>query len=278
MASTLATSQSPNRPILPMRNDVLFYKVSARKKNEIQSEIKKSEHDGKEREKRQNNKEEKQTRKESIGPIGWKILLAIVLSSAGFLAWFEYEKKKQLKKFLESKTQSVGKPMVGGPFNLVDENKIPITEKSFAGKYAILYFGFTNCPDICPTEIKKMERTMKILKLPTGVELVPVFISVDPQRDTPERLQAYKKNWSPYWKWLTGTEAEIGKIAKSFRLYYSVPETEDDDYLVDHSIFFYLLDREGNMLEYYGRQVEDVELATRITVDIEKDLKKQGGK
>jgi len=212
--------------------------------------------------------------KNSWGPITWKLLIAIILGSAGFLGWFEYNKQKKLKTFLESKTQSVGKPMVGGPFNLIDENKTPVTEKSFAGKYVILYFGFTNCPDICPTEIKKMERAMKILKLPSGIELVPVFISVDPQRDTPDRLQAFKKGWSPYWKWLTGTEEEITKIAKSFRLYYSVPETEDDDYLVDHSIFFYLLDREGKMLEYYGQKVSDVELATRVTVDIERDLKK----
>jgi len=211
--------------------------------------------------------------KNSWGPITWKLLIAVILGSAGFLTWFEYDKQKKLKKFLESKTQSVGKPMVGGPFNLLDENKIPITEKSFAGKYAILYFGFTNCPDICPTEIKKMERAIKILKLPPGIELVPVFISVDPQRDTPERLQTFKKGWSPYWKWLTGTEEEVSKIAKSFRLYYSVPETEDDDYLVDHSIFFFLLDREGKMLEYYGQKVTDVELATRITVDIERNLK-----
>jgi protein SCO1/2 len=97
--------------------------------------------------------------------------------------------------------------------------------------------------------------------------IVPVFISIDPRRDTPARMKAYKKDYMPQMLWLTGTDEEVSKVAKAYRVYYSAPDVDegaDDDYLVDHSIFFYLLDREGHFVEFFGKSKSAEEVAQRM--------------
>jgi len=208
------------------------------------------------------------------GPITWKSAAFILATGAGLLYGLERYREQKRKEVMAKNTMTIGTPIVGGPYNLVDENGKPTTEKDFFGKYVMIYFGFTNCPDICPTELKKLERALKMIVLPKGVELQPVFISIDPVRDTPERLSKYKQGWKPSWKWLTGSLDEISKVAKSFRLYFSIPEADDDEYLVDHSIFFYLMDREGKVLEFYGKYFTDAELAEKAALKIKQDFRK----
>ena len=96
-----------------------------------------------------------------------------------------------------AESSSVGTPKLGGPFDLVDSKGKPVTDKDFLGRYVLLYFGFTHCPDICPSELKKMEAALALLDAAydvgrAGIAVQPVFISVDPKRDTPKRLEEYK--------------------------------------------------------------------------------------
>jgi protein SCO1/2 len=108
-----------------------------------------------------------------------------------------------------------------------------------------------------------------------GAEVVPIFISIDPKRDTPERLQEYRKAHPiPGMRWLTGSADQIESAAKAFRVYFSAPDTAagaDDDYLVDHSIFFYLMDRQGEFLQYFGKDLTAGELAHKLMMNIADD-------
>ena len=122
----------------------------------------------------------------------------------------------------------------------------------------MVYFGFSHCPDICPEELDKMARTIDLVKAsPQNVpEMVPVFITCDPARDTPAVLKEYLKEFHPDLIGLTGTWEQIKSVCKAYRVYFSTPEgvKKGEDYLVDHSIYFYLMDPEGDFVEAIGRQ------------------------
>jgi len=165
----------------------------------------------------------------------------------------------------------VGKPLLGGPFDLVDMNGRQVTEKTFFGRYTLLYFGFTHCPDICPTELHKMQRALDILEQFSDIrdlgqvgQVIPIFISVDPKRDTPDRLRKYSKEFHPRTVWLTGSHENLARVAKSFRMYYSKPPADSDDYQVDHSIFFFLVSPDGKFMEYFGKNMNAEEVANKM--------------
>lgn len=133
----------------------------------------------------------------------------------------------------------------------------------------ILYFGFTHCPDVCPDELEKMSRVIK--KIDTledvGADVEPIFITVDPHRDNPKVVREYIKEFHPRFRGLTGTEDEISKIAKKYRIYISkgdVSPNDEEDYLVDHSIFFFLMDPNNKFLDFFGRNLDADEIAKKI--------------
>lgn len=122
-----------------------------------------------------------------------------------------------------------------------------------------VYFGFSHCPDICPEELDKMAITLNILKRtapPNSPAVLPVFITCDPARDTPAVLASYLAEFHPDIIGLTGTWEQIKDVCKKYRVYFSTPEgvKKGQDYLVDHSIYFYLMDPEGDFVEAIGRQ------------------------
>lgn len=209
-----------------------------------------------------------------MSPVGWLAVGTLMVGGAVGLLYFQYERDKQRTKVKQPKV--VGNPMVGGPYELVDDTGKKRGSSDFQGKYPLIYFGFTFCPDICPLELRKMEKALKILDEQEMGDLIqPVYISVDPRRDTPARLNEYKKDYDPRLVWLTGTTDQIEKVAKSFRVYYSapqVPEGSDMQYLVDHSIFFYLMDREGKFMSFYGKNYNAEEIAAKIRGAIQEDL------
>jgi len=130
-----------------------------------------------------------------------------------------------------------------------------------------MYFGFTFCPDICPEELDKMTEALTILDeggdLP---EIQPVFITIDPDRDTNEKLKEYLEDFHPRMIALTGTNEEIKATAKTYRVYYSKPrEFDDDDYLVDHTIIMYLIAPTGVFEQHYGQLMTAQEMAAGIT-------------
>ena len=130
---------------------------------------------------------------------------------------------------------------LGGPFRLTDHTGRVVTEAAFAGRWALVYFGFTYCPDVCPTELGTIAQAIDLLG-PSGDRVTPVLVSIDPARDTPQQLADYVDRFHPRLVGLTGTEAEVADIARRFRVFYARARSADTtDYLMDHSSFIYLV-------------------------------------
>lgn len=134
---------------------------------------------------------------------------------------------------------------IGGPFELVDHHGRPVTDKSYRGRYLLIYFGYGYCPDVCPTELANMANALDILG-PEAEKVAPLFITVDPERDTAEFMADYVANFHPSLIGLTGTVEHIAAVAKSYKVYYAKSRTSaGDDYLMDHTSFVYLMGPDG---------------------------------
>lgn len=160
-----------------------------------------------------------------------------------------------------------GGPLIGGPFTLTDTNGKTVRNTDFLGKFMYIYFGFTNCPDICPAEMEKLSRTITQLDKKVGKDKwVPLFITVDPYRDTPKVLKEYLSDFHPRIIGLTGSQEEIERVARSYRVYFAVPDesTNPNDYLVDHSIIMYLMSPEGKFLDYTTKDFNWMECLGKI--------------
>ncbi|WP_206455714.1 SCO family protein [Aurantimonas marina] len=139
---------------------------------------------------------------------------------------------------------SSGVAEIGGEFSLVDHEGQPRTWSDFRGKPVALFFGFSNCPDICPTTLGKLTVLLDNLG-PQADDLQVLLITGDPKRDTPERLNAYLQSFDPRIVALTGTEGEVEKAFSAFKAYRAIVPLENGDYTIDHSAGVYLFDREG---------------------------------
>jgi cytochrome oxidase Cu insertion factor (SCO1/SenC/PrrC family) len=139
---------------------------------------------------------------------------------------------------------------VGGPFSLTDHGGKPRTEADFRGKFLLVYFGFTYCPDICPTDLVEIGRALDQLG-PDGEIIQPLFITLDPERDTPAHLAEYLPLFHPRLIGLTGSGAAIGQAADAYKVYYRKVDTGPDAYTVDHSAYVYLLDTQGRYLGFF---------------------------
>lgn len=138
---------------------------------------------------------------------------------------------------------------IGGPFTLTDSAGKRVSDTDFRGRFALIYFGYAFCPDVCPTELQAMGRAIDMLG-PAGGNIVPVFISVDPARDTPKELAAYVRAFHPRMIGLTGSAEDIAAVAKAYRVYYRLGKPSAPgamDYLVDHTSFIYLLGPDGKL-------------------------------
>ncbi|WEW60267.1 Cu-binding protein [Emydomyces testavorans] len=215
----------------------------------------------------------------STGPFSWKAALLFVLTGAGMIVYFQYEKARLERERIVQMSKGVGKPKVGGPFEMRDLEGRVFREERLRGKYNLIYFGFTHCPDICPDELDKMAAIIDIVKAKSNGASVlrPIFVTCDPARDTPEVLRAYLKEFHEGILGLTGTYGQVKQMCKQYRVYFSTPENikPGEDYLVDHSIYFYLMDPEGDFVECIGRQ-DTPEGAANIILDHIKDWKRQG--
>lgn len=167
-------------------------------------------------------------------------------------------------------TMNVAGADIGGPFSLVDGDGKTVTEKDFAGEYKLIYFGFTYCPAICPTELQKIAQAMKQIEAERpelAAKVQPIFISVDPERDTPEVMREYVKLYHPRLIGLTGSTEQIKDVKKKYRIYSAKQYTEGStDYTVDHSSFIYLMGPEDTLLGIY-RAADD---AASIVRDLER--------
>jgi cytochrome oxidase Cu insertion factor (SCO1/SenC/PrrC family) len=161
--------------------------------------------------------------------------------------------------------QVTGKALIGGAFTLTDNTGKHVTDQDFHGKYTLVFFGFTSCPDICPAGLQLMAGALE--KLGTKAQrITPIFISVDPQRDTPEKLAAYVKNFDPRLVGLTGTPEEIAAVAKAYKVYYAkVPSKErPDDYTMDHTSIIYVMDPKGEFVTHFTPSTSVDDLAAKL--------------
>ncbi|KAK4232278.1 SCO1/SenC-domain-containing protein [Podospora fimiseda] len=208
------------------------------------------------------------------GPFSWKAGLLFVLTGAGLLYYFEQEKVRMQRKRIAESAKGVGRPKVGGPFQLMDQEGRTVTDEDLKGRYSLVYFGFTHCPDICPEELDKMARMFDLVEDQRPGGLAPVFVTCDPARDGPKELKEYLAEFHPKFIGLTGTYDQIKAMCKAYRVYFSTPTQvkPGQDYLVDHSIYFYLMDPEGDFVEALGRQ-HSPDQAAKIILDHMKDWK-----
>ncbi|CEJ57087.1 Putative Mitochondrial metallochaperone Sco1 [Penicillium brasilianum] len=215
----------------------------------------------------------------STGPFSWKAALLFVLTGAGMMIYFRVEKARLERKRIAEMSKGVGRPKVGGPFTLTDLDGKEFTEEDLKGKYSFVYFGFTHCPDICPDELDKMAEIIEKVKAATKDDKVflPVFITCDPARDTPEVLREYLKEFHPGIVGLTGTYEQVKNVCRQYRVYFSTPKDvkPGEDYLVDHSIYFYLMDPDNDFVECIGRQ-DTPESASKVILEHINDWKREG--
>lgn len=205
----------------------------------------------------------------------WKSLAITFAIGGALLGGMKYFKKEKEELIEKERNRSIGRPALGGPFSLVDHNNKPTKSEDFLGQWVLLYFGFTHCPDICPDEIEKMiEVVDEIDKIKSLPKLTPLLITIDPDRDTPEAMAAYVKEFSPKLIGLTGSVAQIEQVSRSYRVYYSQgPKDEDNDYIVDHTIIMYLVGPDGDFLEYFGQNKRSVEITNSIAAHMRKHKK-----
>lgn len=202
-------------------------------------------------------------------PVSFASLALMGIAGGAVALYYNAQKEERLKEVSKQVT-TVGRAALGGPFALIDHHGQPKTDASYHGKFMLLYFGFTYCPDICPSELVKIGKVMDLLeKKGYGGLVKPVFISVDPNRDSIGQLRYYARDFHPSIDYLTGTTEQVGAAAKAYRVYFSkahdVDVESEDDYLVDHSIVLYLVAPNGEFVEFYTQRTEVPDIIERMT-------------
>ena len=199
------------------------------------------------------------------GPVTFASLCVMAAAGGGLTYYYQAEKERRAER-VASETVTTGKAALGGPWVLVDQDGIPRTDASYRGKFTLLYFGFSYCPDICPSELVKIGKVMdelsqdKVTGSGSSKRYCPIqtlFISVDPARDTVGQLKHYSQDFHPEIHYLTGTKEQVAVATKAYRVYFSKANesnNDEDDYLVDHSIVFYLLSPEGEFLDFFTQR------------------------
>lgn len=168
--------------------------------------------------------------------------------------------------FSPDRVRSTGAALIGGPFSMVKHTGETVTEKSFAGKPMLLFFGFTFCPDVCPTELQVMAQALAQLA-DKGADIQPILVSVDPARDTPDVLAAYVANFGERFIGLTGSEAQVAAMAATYRVFYKKVENATDpaSYQMDHSSIIYLMGADGKFVKHFTYTTDAKILAEGIS-------------
>ena len=178
------------------------------------------------------------------------VWIAVLLGAAGWVGWDAYQGKN---------------PAIGGPFTLIDQNGRTVTSDSLKGKPTLIYFGYTYCPDVCPTSLLLMQTAIDKLGPDAAKKVNLVFITIDPERDTPKVLKGYVDNFGPTFIGLTGTPDQVAAAARAYRVYYQkVPGKDGAPYLMDHSSIVYVLDRSGRFVTHFTHEAKAEAIAASI--------------
>lgn len=163
-----------------------------------------------------------------------------------------------------SPTAMVGEALVGGPFAMTDQNGNRVTEKDFLGRYMLVFFGFTYCPDVCPTELQVMTAALADMG-EDGKSIQPVFVSVDPERDTAANVKSYVENFGGGLIGLTGSPEDVATMAKAYRVYYQKNDgPSGNDYTIDHSSIIYLMGPDGKFRKHFTYTTDAKALAEEL--------------
>jgi len=178
------------------------------------------------------------------------VWIAVLVGAAGWIGWDAWQGKQ---------------PSIGGPFALTDQNGKTVTSDSLKGKPTLIYFGYTFCPDVCPTSLLLMETAIEKLGPDTPKKVNLVFITIDPERDTQQLMKGYVENFGPTFTGLTGTPDQIAQVARAYRVYYQkVPGKDGGPYLMDHSSIVYLLDRNGRFVTHFTHEAKAETIAAAV--------------
>lgn len=207
-------------------------------------------------------------------PVPLAILLAVIvlLAAAVLLIWPQWGSGKDA----HAPVTSSGTALIGGPFRLTDHHEEQVTEAHLEGKFTLIYFGYSFCPDICPTELQIVGAALDQIqqKAPEKFsKLQAFFITVDPERDTPAVLADYVPHFHPRLVGLTGTSEEIAAAAKAYRIYYAKVEpaagTPDNFYFMDHANLIYLMGPDGTFVTHFSYGVDAEEMTRRLIAEID---------
>jgi protein SCO1/2 len=152
---------------------------------------------------------------------------------------------------------------IGGPFQLTDQNGKAVTDKNLKGKPTLIFFGYTHCPDVCPTSLFEISEVLRAMGKDAD-KVNAVFISVDPERDTPTTMKEYLSSFDPHLEGLSGDPAETAKVITSYRVYAKKVPTKDGDYTMDHTALIYLMDREGRFVSPFNLKRTPEEAAVEL--------------
>lgn len=158
---------------------------------------------------------------------------------------------------------------IGGPFTLVDTKGETVTDQTYRGKWLLIYFGYTYCPDACPTALNNISGALEKLGSDAG-KLEALFITVDPKRDTPRAMAEYLKSFDPRIVGLTGSQAQTDSAAKAYRVYVAPQKSDGDDYLVDHSSFLYVVNARGEFVNVIGGDLSGGQMADKLRAMMER--------
>jgi protein SCO1/2 len=181
--------------------------------------------------------------------------LLVAAALAGVLLWHESSRVPQLGRVV-----STGTIAVGGPFHLIDQNGKKVSDRDFRGRYMLIYFGYTFCPDVCPTTMAVMAEALDKMGAARR-RIVPVFITVDPARDTPQVLKSYVAAFGADFIGLTGSGEAITAAEKAYKVYAAKEPLEKGGYAMSHSSVIYLVGPDGKLVSFYDEAISPPDLA-----------------
>lgn len=187
---------------------------------------------------------------------------AVVASFLGGTAWWVYDRQTS-DPYAQCRSGAVG-GTIGGPFTLLDSKGETVTDTDVITGPSLVYFGYSFCPDVCPLDNMRNAEAVDILE-ERGFQVTPIFVSVDPARDTPQIMGEYAEMMHPRMIGLTGTDEQVKEAAKAYKVYYRKGESEDEFYTVDHSAFTYLMLPGNRFMEFFRREETADQMAERVS-------------
>jgi protein SCO1/2 len=205
----------------------------------------------------------------------WPFSIAALVLITLSLLWMTQGAMPGADRLSPAAGAATDKPAIGGAFSLVDHNGKPVTSKDFSGKYMLVFFGYTHCLDICPVGLATITQALTEDK-EQAAKIAPLFVSVDPARDTPAVLKVYLQHYYPGFVGLTGTKAQVEAAVKAYKVYASDAGAHEakehehehehggDDYLVDHSGFVYLMSPQGEYVTHFSGDISPQDMADEL--------------